>query len=181
MIIPSTVKTIGKWAFQGCKNLTSATIPASLIEKIKGKQIFKGCDNLKEVNVIDANGKITKDNNWYWKEEMSQETKEYLAKAKEERERLENQKMENSYDFPWPDKEGEFKTQLFESYEEALIEWYNPRIVVLVRKRDNQYYFEYPDGWSPSFKTYSDVLAAIWFYYVWGYKRTRGIYGSSSW
>jgi len=71
--IPSTVTSIDKEAFYDCKNLTSATVPASLIDNIEGKYIFKGCDKLKEVNVIDENGNIIKDSNWYWKEEKDPE------------------------------------------------------------------------------------------------------------
>ena len=82
IIIPSTVTSIDKEAFYGCKNLTSATIPASLIEYIKGNKIFYKCDKLKEVNVVDNNGNITKDSNWYWKEEKDPEVERQLAEEK---------------------------------------------------------------------------------------------------
>lgn len=43
---PSSVKTIGDYAFSGCSSLTVITLPDN-IEKM-GKRVFKGCINLEK-------------------------------------------------------------------------------------------------------------------------------------
>ena len=45
--IPSSVTSIGKWAFEQCSNLTEITIPSSVTSI--GERAFNGCSNLKEI------------------------------------------------------------------------------------------------------------------------------------
>lgn len=49
LVIPSTVKEIGSYAFSECKHLTSVDIPES-VTKI-GEGAFSGCDGLTEVTI----------------------------------------------------------------------------------------------------------------------------------
>ncbi len=58
MTIPSEIDTvpvtsIGDFAFTGCKNITSVTIPSGLTEI--GKNPFAGIERLKEINVVSGN------------------------------------------------------------------------------------------------------------------------------
>ncbi|MBQ9232149.1 MAG: leucine-rich repeat domain-containing protein [Prevotella sp.] len=190
--LPSTITKIGIDAFSYCENLTSVTIPVSLINYIKGQHIFKKCKQLNEVNVVAENGKIVKDDNWYWKEEMSQEAQMQLAEEKKEQKRIENQKIENSYDFPQPDKKPDFKhdnilEDIFEDYKSGYAVWNQPNIHVTicwkVSAGYNRYFFyHYKNGRrsvSPDYRTYDDVIAAAWFYFVHGKTRTRGLWNPS--
>ncbi|MBO4705732.1 MAG: leucine-rich repeat domain-containing protein, partial [Spirochaetaceae bacterium] len=49
VIIPSSVKTIGNSAFNGCENLTEITIPSSVTSI--GKWAFEQCSNLTEITI----------------------------------------------------------------------------------------------------------------------------------
>ena len=51
--IPSTVTSIGNFAFSGCSGLTSVNFPASLISI--GRYAFSGCSGLTSVTVDDGN------------------------------------------------------------------------------------------------------------------------------
>jgi len=54
VIINDGVKMVDEYVFKGCVNLTSATLPSSLV--FLGNDVFSGCKNLKNVNI--ANGVI---------------------------------------------------------------------------------------------------------------------------
>lgn len=56
-IIGRTVKGIGDRAFQGCTDITSVTIPDSVVSI--GEGVFSGCSNLLEVIVSDNNSMYT--------------------------------------------------------------------------------------------------------------------------
>lgn len=58
-IIPSTVSSISKSAFQNCRNLTKITIPNSVTEI--GHGAFLGCTNLTTVNIPDSVTSIGED------------------------------------------------------------------------------------------------------------------------
>ena len=53
--IPASVTSIGKWAFYGCNSLTSITIPASVTSI--GSWAFSGCSSLTSMTV-DSNNKV---------------------------------------------------------------------------------------------------------------------------
>ena len=56
--IPDGVTSIGDFAFQGCKNITSITIPAS-VSHIGYNNVFFECNNLTEINVSEENKNYT--------------------------------------------------------------------------------------------------------------------------
>ena len=49
VILPSTLTSIGAWAFSGCDSLTSITIPTSVTSI--GERAFSGCDKLAKIDV----------------------------------------------------------------------------------------------------------------------------------
>lgn len=49
IILPSTIETIGDYAFSGCKNLTSVSIPKAV--SAIGKYAFAGCSNLMSIDI----------------------------------------------------------------------------------------------------------------------------------
>ena len=51
-MIPSSVTSIGEYAFSGCSGLTSVTIPNSVTSI--GSEAFGGCSGLKKVNISDV-------------------------------------------------------------------------------------------------------------------------------
>ena len=59
VVIPETVKEIGKRAFDGCKNLTEIIIP-STVEEI-GERAFMDCKSLKKVVIQGDKTKIGKE------------------------------------------------------------------------------------------------------------------------
>ena len=52
VVIPSSVTSIGEWAFHGCKSLTSITIPDSVTSI--GKWAFFGCNSLTSITIPDS-------------------------------------------------------------------------------------------------------------------------------
>ena len=59
-VIPSSVTSIGDWAFAWCSSLTSISIPASVTSI--GEGIFVGCDSLSSMTV-DRNNKVYRSEN----------------------------------------------------------------------------------------------------------------------
>ena len=60
VVIPSSVTSIGEWAFSGCKSLTSLTIPDSVTSI--GEWAFSGCASLSSMTV-DRNNKVYRSEN----------------------------------------------------------------------------------------------------------------------
>lgn len=57
--IPSSVKTIGKYAFKGCEDLKKVVIHEGVTEL--GKMVFKGCDSLDYIEIPKSVTSIGKD------------------------------------------------------------------------------------------------------------------------
>ena len=53
ILLPETLKSIGNYAFSGCRNLTSMTIPASVTSI--GTSIFCDCNNLTNISIASGN------------------------------------------------------------------------------------------------------------------------------
>ena len=52
IVIPDSVRSIGKWAFYGCKSLTSITIPESVTSI--GDWAFSSCTSLTEITIPES-------------------------------------------------------------------------------------------------------------------------------
>ncbi|MBO4514359.1 MAG: leucine-rich repeat protein, partial [Lachnospiraceae bacterium] len=53
-VVPGEVRTIGDWAFAGCRELARIALPSG-IERI-GRDAFQGCDKLEEAFVYQSEG-----------------------------------------------------------------------------------------------------------------------------
>lgn len=196
--IPTSVTNIEEGAFSGSLLLTEAIVPASLINSIKGKKIFAGCTDLKEVTVVAANGKIKKDNSWYWKEQedpiVVQQRRQAEAKREAERAaeeaRAASTRIENSEDFPYPD---EMVSDLLKydnngrKYLTWELTWHDPYLTAYVTRfkvNDYEYYYFHireNSVHSPSYDNLRDAVAGAYFYLVLKRFRTKGLEKGQSW
>ena len=55
--IPESVRSIGLYTFEDCKNLTNITIPAN-VTSIEYDS-FEGCDNLSSIKILKSKGSIS--------------------------------------------------------------------------------------------------------------------------
>lgn len=60
VILPSSIESIGEWAFSKCTNLQSMSINRNVGSGLFGKGVFEGCENLTDISFLDSDDGLSR-------------------------------------------------------------------------------------------------------------------------